>query len=111
MSQENVEIVRKVFEAYNRNDLEATLEHMAPEFEFRPSGLFMDATETYRGRKGWIDFWHTFHAAWESITIRIERREDLDEQVLVLGTFQGKGRGSGVSVRREAAWLETLRDG
>jgi len=31
--------------------------------------------------------------------------------VLTLGTFQGKGRGSGFAVTREVAWLGTLRDG
>jgi ketosteroid isomerase-like protein len=31
--------------------------------------------------------------------------------VLVLGTFHGRGRGSGVEVERESAWLLTVRNG
>ena len=111
MSEENVEVVRKIFDAYNRGDLQATLDPLAPEFEFRPSGLFMDTEGVYRGREGWVEFWHTFRAAWESITIRVERIDDLGEQVLVLGTFHGRGHGSGVEVTRESAWLQTFRDG
>ena len=111
MSQENVEIPRKFFDAYNRGDLEATLDFIAPEFEFRTSGLFMDTESTYLGREGWYEFWHTFRAAWESITVNLKRIEDLGDQVLVLGTFHGRGHGSGVEVTREAAWLVTLRDG
>ena len=112
MSEENVEIIRRFFDAYNRGDLQATLDlAIAPEFEFRTSGLFMDTEGVYRGREGWSEFWHTFHAAWENITVNVERMEDLGEQVLVLGTFHGEGRGSGVEVTREAAWLTTLRDG
>jgi ketosteroid isomerase-like protein len=111
MSEENVKIVRSYFDAYNGGVLEATLDLLAPEFEFRPSGLFMDTEGVYRGREGWTDFWHTFHAAWESITVSVERTEDLGEQVLVLGTFHGRGRESGVEVTRQVAWLTTLRDG
>jgi hypothetical protein len=31
--------------------------------------------------------------------------------VLTLGTFHGKGGGSGVEVNAEAAWLHTIQDG
>jgi hypothetical protein len=71
----------------------------------------MDTESTYRGREGWSEFWHTFSEAWESITVNVERIEDLGEQVLVLGTFHGRGHGSGVEVTREAAWITTLCDG
>ena len=64
---ENVELPRRFFYAYNRGDLQTTLDLLAPEFEFRPSGLFMDTETTYRGREGWSEFWHTFRAAWESV--------------------------------------------
>jgi ketosteroid isomerase-like protein len=111
MSEEHVEMSRRFFDAYNAGDLEATLDFIAPEFEFRPSGLFMDTEKTYRGREGWSEFWHTFREAWESITISVERIEDLGEQVLILGTFHGRGQGSGVEVTREAAWIVTPRDG
>ena len=37
MSAERAEIAREFFEAYNRGDLDATLELIAPDFEFHPS--------------------------------------------------------------------------
>jgi ketosteroid isomerase-like protein len=111
MSQENVEVVRRSIDAYSRGDLEGVLETIGPEFEMRPSGRFADTAPVYRGRQGWVDFWNTFQAAWEHITISIERLEDLDDRVLTLGTFHGRGRGSGVGVEAEAAWLHTVKDG
>ena len=111
VSQQNVEVVRLVFDAYNRGDLQTTLDHVAPEFVFEPSGLFMDTQSVYRGKEGWTEFWHAFRAAWEDITIEVERLEDLGDQVLVLGTFHGRGRGSGVEVTRESAWIQTLSNG
>jgi ketosteroid isomerase-like protein len=110
MSRENVEVVRRGFDAYNRDDLEGILKTFAPEFEMHPSGRFADTAPVYRGRKGWIEFWNTFQAAWEQITISVERMVDLDgHRVLTLGTFHGRGRGSGVEVEAEAAWLHTLK--
>src|SRR5437660_1469446 len=99
MSQENVEIVRRSFEAFNRGDLEAVLDDLAPEFEFQPSGRFMDTQRTYRGRAGMVEFWGEFRAAWEEIAVEIERMEDLDDRVLTLGGFQGRGGESGVHVQ------------
>src|SRR5687768_127558 len=111
MSRENVEIVRRSFEAIDRADLEEMLVYIAPQFAFHPSGRFADTARIYRGRQGWIDFWKTFRAAWERLTISIDRIEDLGDRVLVLGTFHGRGSGSGVDVTAKAAWLLTLDGG
>jgi ketosteroid isomerase-like protein len=111
MSEENVAIVRRGIDAFSGGDLEAVLDDLSPEFEFNPSGRFMDTQQTYRGREGFVDFWRGFQAAWEEITVSIERIEDLGDRVLTLGTFHGKGGESGVEVDAEAAWLHTVRDG
>ena len=111
MSQENVEIVRQSIDAFSRGDLEGIVGDLAPEFEFQPSGRFMDTQQVYRGREGFVEFWGRFRSAWEDITVMIERIEDLGDRVLTLGTFHGRGGGSGVEVRAEAAWLHTVKDG
>src|SRR6266508_1710848 len=105
MSQENVEIVRRNFDAFNRGDLEALLADFAPEYEFNPSGRFMDTQQTYRGRAGFVEFWGRFRAAWEDITVSIERIEELDDRVLTLGNLHGRGAESSVEVDAEAAWI------
>jgi ketosteroid isomerase-like protein len=111
MSQENVELIRRSFDAFNRGDLDAILDDLAPEYEFHPSGRFKDTQRVYRGREGFIDFWRAFRAAWEEITISTERIEDRGDRVLTLGHFHGKGSGSGVEVEGEAAWVHTIKDG
>src|SRR5262245_61919327 len=111
MSPENVEFARRVFEAFNRGSLEGVLDDLSPEFEFHPIGRFVHTPQTYRGPEGFVDFWREFRAAWDEITFTIERTEDLDNRVLTLATFHGRGGESGVGVIVEAAWLHTIEDG
>jgi ketosteroid isomerase-like protein len=56
MSEENVEIVRRVYEAWNRGDLDWLLNHSAPDFEFRTTRLFPNLELAYRGRRDSRDF-------------------------------------------------------
>lgn len=111
MSEENVDIVKRSIDAFRDGDLEGVLDIFAPEFEFEPSGRFMDMPRVYRGREGWIEFWNEFRPVWEDVVIQIERMEDLEDRVLTLGRLGGRGGESGIEVDAEAAWLHTVQDG
>jgi ketosteroid isomerase-like protein len=113
MSQENVELVRQGYEAWNRGDLEWQLDHITPDFEFRTAQLFPDTEAVYRGREGVRQFWDTFREPWGSVLIEVERIEPIgDDRVLALLRFHGRGR-DGVEVTLEYANLWTIeeRDG
>jgi ketosteroid isomerase-like protein len=47
MSEENVEVVRRVYAAFNRGDLGTVLEIPDPEIEFNSSDIFFDQPRTY----------------------------------------------------------------
>jgi ketosteroid isomerase-like protein len=49
MSQENVEIVRRGNDAFNRGDFARLAESLHPDFEFRDLAHAADAPETLRG--------------------------------------------------------------
>jgi ketosteroid isomerase-like protein len=52
-AQENVEIARGVYEAWNRGDLEAALDLMHPEIKIDyTAGVFPGLDETYEGHEG-----------------------------------------------------------
>ena len=111
MSTTNIEIVRRSIDAFSRGDLDTILADLAPEFEFEPSGRFVDMRGVYRGPAGFAEFWEAFQAAWDDIEVRVERMEDVDDRVLTLGHFHGHGSGSGAEITAEAAWLHTVKDG
>jgi ketosteroid isomerase-like protein len=111
MSEENVELMLRGVDAWNRGDLGWFLDHMTEDFEFRTAQLFPDLDPIYSGHDGWRAFWRTWRDAWETVTIRVERIEDLGDRALVVVTFDGVGRGSGVEVNIEVFQLWTFRDG
>jgi len=58
VSQENVEIVRRVYEAFNARDVKAVLELVRPDVERRPAlfGGGIVESAVYRGHEGIADF-------------------------------------------------------
>jgi ketosteroid isomerase-like protein len=108
MSQENVEIVRRFFDAFERGDVQTSLACFHPEIELStpPS---QPGASTYHGLDGvrrattiWVGTWDDFHMNVEELT-------DLGEQVLVRVRERGRGKGSGVEVERELFDLFTIR--
>jgi ketosteroid isomerase-like protein len=112
MSQENAERMRAAYDAWNRQDLAAFLNFFAPAHVFHTSGVFPSHDPVYRGRERLREFWEAFHDAWERVDIKVDRLSDLgDERVLALVNFDAVGRGSGVEVQREFAFLSTFEEG
>ena len=110
MSQQNLELTRRAFEAWNRGDIDGVLALCHPELEYHASGLYPGLDTVYRGHEGFRKFERDFRATWESLSMEVERFEDHGDQVAVLGTFEARGR-DGMSLRRRAANVVTVRDG
>jgi uncharacterized protein len=115
MSQENVELVRSGYDAFNRGDIEWVVQHTWPDVEFHLRGQrALDLPQVYRGRDGLRQLFNEwFLGPWEgSLKQDVERIYDLgDDRVLGLVTFRGRGRGSGIDVELRYAHLFTSRDG
>jgi ketosteroid isomerase-like protein len=111
MSQENVELTRQAYEAWNNGDLDWMLDHMTEDFEFRPGLGFSDIDAVVRGKDGWRRFAEMWREPWEDITVRVERIEDLDDRIVALLIFDGRGRGSGVAVSVRVGHVATVTEG
>ena len=79
--------------------------------EFQTGLGFADLDAVYRGKEGWRRFAQTWQEAWEHITVRVERIEDLDDGIVALLTFDGTGRGSGVEVSVRVGHVATVTEG
>jgi uncharacterized protein len=109
MSQENVEIVRRIYEASNQGDL-ALPELTDPDFEWIPDQLFTLTEGPIRGRENVQGYFEDLN---ESIHFQVELEELLDraDQVLAFVRIRGRGDASGAELDVQTAHLWTLLDG
>lgn len=100
---ENVETVRRIYDAWNRDEVDAALAVIDPAFELQLSGSFPGFDPVYRGHGGVREFWHTMKEAWEHLTVEVERVLEEGNTVVAVLSLEGMGRASGVNV----GWLFT----
>ena len=111
MSQENVEIVRKAMEAYNRRDRDAWLLLHDPEFEFRADPEWPES-ETVGGREAVWDFVVSLADAWEEDPFEmVEVVECGDEKFAARFRRTVRGKASGIADLLDYWAVTTLRRG
>ena len=113
MSQENVEIVQRMFEAGNRRDT-ATLLALYDE------AVVWDVSRTegadfeggvFEGHDG-LRRWHlAWYAAWENTENDVHELIDAGERVFVATTQRARGKASGIDLELKQWAVWTIRDG
>jgi ketosteroid isomerase-like protein len=109
MSQENVEVAKAFYAAYNARDSEALDRLLHPDAEI--------TTVSARGGLGgeWSrattrQYFEQLDEAWTGLSIEIEDYRDLGERVLVLGAVRGAGMSSHVEVTTAFGAVLVVRD-
>jgi ketosteroid isomerase-like protein len=111
MSQENVEIVRRSTDAYNRRDLDGFMEHWEPDAVVDWSRSHGFEAGVYRGSEEVREFVKRFLDAFEEIRFElVDPVEVRDGLVLAENVACMRGR-DGVQVEARSAWLVTLANG
>ena len=112
MSQENVEIVRQVYEAAAGHDTTRIFALYDPDVELDASRIeAVWASGVYRGHQGLRDFFREWNEAWEGVDYSYEELIDAGDQVVSIVTRHARGRASGIEVERPFALVWTVRDG
>jgi ketosteroid isomerase-like protein len=109
MSQENVEIVRAVMEAFNRRDFDAFLNSWAPEGQLDWSR----AVGPINGMFGFDEmrsFWDELFDPWESTRFEIDELIDAGERVMAKHMAYLSGRDE-IEVRARVIQVWTIRGG
>ena len=105
MSEENVELVRRIYDAWDREQsardfIAKDVEYVNPSYAVEP-GI----------RHGRASF-RMVRDIYEDFMIEIEEILDAGgDDVLVLARYTASGRGSGVPLEGEHAYVWTVRDG
>ena len=109
MSQENVEIVKAWYDAYNREDWDAMLKDAAPGFEVDVSRSVGPLAGVF-GLDQAMRLLKEFREAWESARMEPHEFIEAGDLVVVPGTQHLKGRG-GIEVVVRGTFVWTIRNG
>ncbi len=111
MSLENVEIARRLSDAFNRRDLEELLETIDPDAEWIPIMAALEG-RVYRGHDGVREWIEHLSADWDVFETRQLEFRPVGDRILVLGYWRARARGSGVELQAEqASWVIDVKDG
>lgn len=108
---ETLETARAGVEAYQRGDIEAVVALIHEEGEiFLPPEL--PNSGTYRGRDGFLTWLAHWLDAWEDFSIELRDPKPVGQRHVVATMHQsGRGKGSGIAVEMDIAYMWEVRDG
>ena len=112
MSQENVEIVRRYYEAYAQGGFDRLMEYWSDDLDHRAARDGVDDPGPIRGKNAmrkhigdWID---TFDEFWFEAVELIDAGE---ETVVAVERFGGRAKLSGVETDQTSGVVLTIREG
>jgi ketosteroid isomerase-like protein len=105
-----VELVRRLFEAFGRRDVEAALELLDPDVRFMPVTAHASrGGEAYVGHAGIREYFEDVAALWQELDLVPLEFEAVLGVVVVIGEVHA--RGPSHELRAPAVWTWMLRDG
>ena len=110
MSQENVEVVRSAFDAFNARDVDGLVALAAEDCEWVPFRAQLEGT-VYRGHAGVRQFVRDMDADWQAFRIDPLEVHDGPALVAVIGRVTARGQGSGVEIDSIAGFVFELQKG
>jgi ketosteroid isomerase-like protein len=113
VSQQNVQIMRATYDAWNRGDLDAVLKVMHPnlvwEEDAQASGVGLDPL--YIGHAGYLKRQRDAFSIWEQITAQNLEYTDAGEHVGVSVRARARAAHSGIEVEMHLVEVFTLDEG
>jgi ketosteroid isomerase-like protein len=105
MSRENVDLARRMYEIFNRRDLDALLALMHDEVEIEPR---LGALEgDYRGHEGVQRWWSDLLDFLPDYTAEITEVQDFDD--MTLGQIRGRAHGAVSTAPVVETWWQSIR--
>jgi ketosteroid isomerase-like protein len=111
MADDNIEIVRRAFEAIRNRDIEALLRLYEPQAAFRPLTGTQVESGGYRGHDGIRAYFEEVDTVWDQMLPHADNLRCDGDLVVVVGGCMVRGRESGAETDRAMAWVFRVRDG
>jgi ketosteroid isomerase-like protein len=111
MSEQNVEIVRRMMDARNRGEIDVVMTFAASDIEFDLSASPGTFAGVYTGHEALLRLWAAWSEVFSEMIWEAEEFIDAGDAVVVPVTFHARGRESGAETVTRAVHVYWLRDG
>jgi ketosteroid isomerase-like protein len=111
MSEQNIEIVRGIYEAFDQGDVQAALSRIDPECVWDLTNHSWPGDDQYFGHEGIVEVLMEFIGAFDDYTVEPERFIDAGDKVVVISHETARHKGSDVGIDRRQASVYTMRGG
>src|SRR5271166_4653535 len=111
MSQEDVEIITRMYRAWNSGDLDALADVFDADVEVRPALSVFTASTVYRGHDGIAAWYAETYEPWAEMRAEPQRFVDAGERTVVVVVLSARVPGGQVDVHAQIAHVVTIRDG
>jgi ketosteroid isomerase-like protein len=107
MSQENITVIRGMYESFSKGDVTSVLGQMHQHIEWRQAENFIYADRNpYRGPQAVLEgVFMRLASEWADFKVTPEEWLDAGNHVVVLGTYSGRHKESGKEVRAQFAHI------
>jgi uncharacterized protein len=111
MAPGNVDLVRPIYEEWGRGNWRPRFDVYHPNMEWGWSDEFPELAGVYEDHEDPNPRLLAWLSGWEHWRAEADEFLEFGDHVVVLATYHGRGRGSGVEVSQEGAHVYELRDG
>jgi uncharacterized protein len=106
----NAELIRPIYEEWGRGNWQPRFEVYHPRMEWGWSDEFPGLAGVYDDRRDPNPRLHSWLSEWEHWRVVADDYLELGDHVVVLATYRGRGKGSGVEIHQQGAHVFELRD-
>jgi uncharacterized protein len=111
MSQENVEMVRRAYEAYSQGNIDGAVADFAPDCRYTAAGIIPDRTGVFHGPEGYKEFIGWVRGEFDDVQAEVDELIDAGDTVVVESTLRGRGRQSGAETKFTFWQVWTMENG
>ena len=113
MSQENVEVFKRAFDAINRRDAEALVAELDPEVEWHSAILMaMGGKQTvYRGHEGVHEWLRDLYGTLSEFQAEYPDIRDLGDRTVAIGRVRARGTASEAEIESPHGTVAEFKNG
>jgi ketosteroid isomerase-like protein len=111
MAPGNVDLIRPIYDEWGRGNWQPRFEVYHPHMEWGWSDDFPGLAGVHEDHDTPNPRLRAWLSEWEHWRVEVDEYLEIGDHVVVLASYIGRGKGSGVEIRQEGAHVFKLRDG